>query len=74
MGTASPNAKRKKHRPNNLYDFDPKFFHKKNRKASLIQVNVNLEDLAHLKEDDIDEVSKLEVTYKILKQQLRHHQ
>ena len=31
-------------------------------------------DYEHLKMDDMDEISKMEVTYKILKQQLRDHQ
>jgi hypothetical protein len=31
-------------------------------------------DVQHLANDDLDEISKLEVTYKILKQQLRDHQ
>ena len=32
------------------------------------------EDLEHLARDDIDEMSKFEVVYKILKDQLRNHQ
>ena len=73
VATGTPSTRRKKHKPNNLYDFDPNFFHKKNSKPALMQVQVKMEDLQHLKEDDIDDVSKLEVTYKILKEQLRNH-
>ena len=32
------------------------------------------EDLEHLASDDLDEISKFEVIYKILKDQLRSHQ
>lgn len=39
-----------------------------------MQVEVDEEDLKHLKMDDVDEVSRLEITYKILKEQLREHQ
>lgn len=69
-----PQKKKKKHKPNNLYDFDPRFYHKKNSKPTIIQVEVEKDDLVHLKNDDMDEVSRLEVTYKILKEQLRDHQ
>lgn len=62
-----PQKKKKKHKPNNLYDFDPNFFHKKNKDPVLFQLEVDQQDLHHLKEDDIDEISKLEVTYRILK-------
>ena len=58
----------KKHPENNLYKFDPKFFHKINKDPPLFQVDVDQEDYIHLMNDDLDEVSKLEVTYKILKQ------
>ena len=69
-----PQGSKKKHKPNNLYDFDPKFFHKHKSKPVIFEVEVNDKDLHHLKHDDIDEMSRLEVTYKILKQQLRDHQ
>lgn len=41
---------------------------------SLFKVRVMREDLEHLARDDLDEISKFEVIYKILKDQLRTHQ
>lgn len=40
----------------------------------LFKIRVMREDLEHLSNDDIDEISKFEVIYKILKDQLRNHQ
>ena len=39
-----------------------------------MQLEIEKRDYQHLKEDDLDELSRLEVTYKVLKQQLREHQ
>lgn len=58
----------KRHPKNNLYKYDPKFFNKIKPDPPLLKVDVDLEDYFHLMNDDLDEVSKLEVTYKILKQ------
>jgi len=60
--------------PNNLYDFDPKFFHKSKQDGPVLQIEIEKHDFEHLREDDLDELSRLEVTYKILKQQMREHQ
>lgn len=60
--------------PNNLYDFDPKFFHKKKQDGPVLEIEIEKHDVDHLREDDLDELSRLEVTYKILKQQMREHQ
>lgn len=40
----------------------------------LFKINVQKQDLQHLLNDDLDEISKFEVIYKILKDQLREHQ
>lgn len=40
----------------------------------LFKINVQKKDLQHLLNDDLDEISKFEVIYKILKDQLREHQ
>ena len=39
-----------------------------------MEFEVDKVDLKHLKTDHLDEMSRLEVTYKILKEQLREHQ
>lgn len=41
--------------------------------ASLFKMKVPRLDMEHLMRDDLDEMSKLEVIYKILKNQLRQH-
>lgn len=41
---------------------------------SLLKIRIMREDLEHLAKDDMDEISKFEVIYKILKDQLRNHQ
>jgi hypothetical protein len=38
---------------------------------SLFNLNVDEEDVHHLLNDDIDETSRMEIIYKILKEQLR---
>ena len=60
--------------PNNLYRFNERYFHKIKPDPALFQVDVDPLDYKHLIEDDLDEISKMEVTYKILKQQLRDQQ
>jgi len=61
---------KKKHSqpPNNLYHWDPNYFRKQKPEPPLFQVNVDQKDYLHLMHDDLDEISKMEVTYKILKQ------
>lgn len=41
---------------------------------SLFKIQVQRKHLEHLNNDDLDEISKFEVVYKILKDQLRSHQ
>lgn len=41
---------------------------------SLFKIQVQKKHLEHLANDDLDEISKFEVVYKILKDQLRTHQ
>lgn len=41
---------------------------------SLFKINVQKKHLEHLNSDNLDEISKYEVIYKILKDQLRIHQ
>ena len=60
-----------KRKENNLYDFDPKYFKKIKPDPPLFIADVDQNDYEHLMNDDLDEISKLEVSYKILKQQLR---
>jgi hypothetical protein len=69
-----PQRRKGKHRPNNLYGFSSRFFHKKSGNPCILEIEVEKDDFKHLKADDVDEVSRLEVTYKVLKEQLREHQ
>ena len=61
-------GKQKKQQPNNLYRFDERYFRKGPAEPPLFRVDVDELDFEHLKNDDLDEISKMEVTYKILKQ------
>jgi len=40
----------------------------KNKKKPLLRVEVDAEDYGHLLKDDLDDISKIQVAYKILKQ------
>ena len=60
-----------KHPPNNLYRFDEKYFRRKRLDAALFKLDIDEKDMIHLANDDMDEISRLEVTYKIMKQQMR---
>ena len=51
-----------------------KTFEKIDFDASLFKMRIMREDIEHLSNDDLDEISKFEVIYKILKDQLRNHQ
>ena len=53
---------------------DPKGFKKFPDIPSIFQLEVNQDDYEHLLHDDLDEISRFEVVYKILKDQLRTHQ
>lgn len=49
-------------------------FHKQPMDPSLFKISVPRAYMEHLQSDDLDEISRLEVVYKILKDQLREHQ
>ena len=51
-----------------------KNFIKRPLNPSIFKINVHKKHLAHLHNDDLDEISKNEVIYKVLKDQLRDHQ
>ena len=48
-------------------------FEKIEMDPSLFKIHVQRKHLEHLQNDDLDEISKFEVVYKILKDQLRFH-
>jgi hypothetical protein len=52
---------------------DQAHFKKTDAKSSILDLNINQEDYQHLMHDDMDMVSRHEVIYKILKDQLRNH-
>ena len=58
---------RRDRKMNNLYDYDPKFFHKIKPDPPIFIAEIDQNDYEHLLNDDLDEISKLEVSYKILK-------
>ena len=61
--------------PSKMTGHDPDKVHiKKQLDPSLFKIKVPKKHLEHLIADDIDEISKYEVIYKILKDQLRDHQ
>lgn len=73
-GTNRPREKKKHTKPaNNLYKWDPTYFRPQEQQPALFHVDVPLDDYEHLLKDDLDPVSKMEVTYKVLKNQLRQH-
>jgi len=49
-------------------------FKKFDPNPSLFEMKVEKEDFLHLQDDDLDPISRYEVVYKILKDQLRNHQ
>lgn len=49
-------------------------FDKVDLDPSLFKLNIQRKHLEHLQNDDLDEMSRYEVIYKILKDQLRTHQ
>lgn len=56
------------------YDKTGKRFIKHPIDPSLFTINVPKKHMEHLLNDDLDEISKFEVIYKVLKDQLRDHQ
>lgn len=69
-----PQKKKKKRVPNSILKYDEKYFKKIPGEPNLCEVDVDLEDFTHLMNDDLDGVSRMEVVYKILKEQLRTYQ
>ena len=61
-------------RPRNLFNNDGDYFWKGEDKPSLFNVKVSKDLYAHLAQNDLDDISKNEVAYKILKEQLRQQQ
>jgi hypothetical protein len=53
---------------------DPVKWEKQPIDPALFKLKVQKKHLEHLMNDDMDQVSKFEVIYKILKDQLRDHQ
>ena len=66
--------KKKNIRPRNLFNPDDDYFYKGEKKPSLFEVKVDREMFEHLNHGDLDEISKNEVAYKIMKEQLRQQQ
>jgi len=58
-------------RPKNLFNPDDDYFYKGEKKPSLFDVKVDKEMYDHLNNNDLNEISKNEVAYKIMKEQLR---
>ena len=56
------------------YVMDNTKFHKQPIDPSLFRIKVQRKHLEHLMNDNLDEISKFEVIYKVLKDQLRDHQ
>ena len=52
---------------------DQSHFKKQDTRPSILDLNINQEDYQHLLHDDMDMISRHEVIYKILKDQLRNH-
>ena len=61
----------RKIRPRNLFNNDEDYFWKGEDKPSLFNVKVSKDLYSHLSKNDLDDISKNEVAYKILKEQLR---
>jgi len=61
-------------KPSNLFNLDPDYFMKGEEHPSLFNVQVDKAMFEHLHRDDLDEISKQEVVYMILKEQLRQQQ
>ena len=57
-----------------MFDSDAKLFRKVDDKPAAFKMDIIAEDYRHLMADDLDEISRSEVLYKILKNQLRVHQ
>lgn len=58
---------KRKFMPRNLFNPDDDYFYTGNQNPSLFEVKVDREMYKHLQHDDLDEISKHEVAYKIMK-------
>ena len=58
----------------NMYNKDETYFRNIEKVPSLFDVKIPKEDYDHLMQQDLDPISKNEVVYKIMKQQLREQQ
>ena len=73
QGSATPGRKGNRDASFSQYpDYSPRFlddtkFHKQPIDPSLFKIKVQRKHLEHLMNDDLDEISKFEVIYKILK-------
>jgi hypothetical protein len=54
--------------PNTFIEFDERYFKKVPGEPSLFNLNVDENDVHHLLNDDVDETSRMELIYKILKE------
>ena len=54
--------------PNTFIEFDERYFKKVPGEPSLFNLNVDENDVHHLLNDDVDEASRMELIYKILKE------
>ena len=54
-----------------MFNTDFNYFRKIEPEPSLFKVDIEREIYEHLRNDDMDEISKNEVVYKVLKEQLR---
>ena len=61
-------------KPNTFFKYDERHFKKMPSNPQLFSLDLDQRDYAHLLKDDLDKASKIEVVYKILKDQLRAYQ
>jgi hypothetical protein len=64
----------RKIKPRNVFNKDTDYFRKAEQMPSLFNLEIDKKLYDHLNNDDLDEVSKNEVVYKVLKEHLRQHQ
>jgi len=63
-----PQKKKKKRVPNSILKYDERYFKKIPGEPNLFEIDVDEEDYVHMMNDDIGNVSRMEVVYKILKE------
>lgn len=61
-------------KPRNLFNMDTDYFRKFDDDPSLFNVEIDKQIFEHLNDNNLDQVSKNEVVYKVLKEQLRQQQ